>query len=450
MEVTQFTYFQQVGGIECDPVSTELTYGLERLAMYIQGVENVYDLDFNGAGMTYGDVFKRAEREFSAYNFEHADTELLFRHFADAEQECRALQRAPPAAAGLRPVHQGEPRVQSARCARRHLGDRARRLYRPRARARESVLRRLARRRGARLPDARPAARASDRGDPGAHAGAAADDLQRLVTQKLEAAGLSFAAAHGFVTPRRLALSLEGLPLAQGDVSEERRGPRVGSPAPAVEGFLKSAGLATLAECEERTTERGQFYFAIIRRPGRATAEVLPELLRGAIVELPWPKSMRFPAARFRWVRPLSRVVAIFDGAVLALALDGVPVGDETMGHRFLSKGAIRVEDFADYRQKLRKAHVVLDAAERKRIIERGLEARGQAPRRHGAARCGAARRSDRAGRMAGRARPDRSTANSWSCRPRCSSPRCARTRNISPASMPRGSSRRISCSSPT
>ncbi len=91
MEVTQFTYFQQVGGIECDPVSTELTYGLERLAMYVQGVENVYDLDYNGAGVSYGDVFKRAEYEFSTYNFEAADTELLFRHFADAEQECRAL-----------------------------------------------------------------------------------------------------------------------------------------------------------------------------------------------------------------------------------------------------------------------------------------------------------------------------------------------------------------------
>ena len=91
MEVTQFTYFQQVGGIECDPVSVELTYGLERLAMYIQGVENVYDLDFNGAGVTYGDVFLRGEREFSAYNFEFADTEALLRHFVDAERECRAL-----------------------------------------------------------------------------------------------------------------------------------------------------------------------------------------------------------------------------------------------------------------------------------------------------------------------------------------------------------------------
>ncbi len=91
MEVTQFTYFQQVGGIECNPVSVELTYGLERLAMYIQGVENVYDLDFNGTGMRYGDVFRRAEREFSAYNFEHADTGRLTAQFDFAEAECKAL-----------------------------------------------------------------------------------------------------------------------------------------------------------------------------------------------------------------------------------------------------------------------------------------------------------------------------------------------------------------------
>ncbi|MGB0697153.1 MAG: glycine--tRNA ligase subunit alpha [Rhodospirillaceae bacterium] len=94
MEVTQFTYFQQVGGIECDPVPVELTYGLERLAMYIQGVENVYDLDFNGAGVSYGDVFLQAEQEFSAHNFEHAETEILFRHFEDAEAECQSLLQA--------------------------------------------------------------------------------------------------------------------------------------------------------------------------------------------------------------------------------------------------------------------------------------------------------------------------------------------------------------------
>ena len=91
MEVSQFTYFQQVGGFDCRPVSGELTYGLERLAMYVQGVENVYDLDFNGQGVTYGDVFLQAEREYSAFNFEVADTDLLFRHFADAEDHCRLI-----------------------------------------------------------------------------------------------------------------------------------------------------------------------------------------------------------------------------------------------------------------------------------------------------------------------------------------------------------------------
>jgi glycyl-tRNA synthetase alpha chain len=108
MEVSQFTYFQQVGGIECDPVSTELTYGLERLAMYVQGVESVYDLDYNGlpkgqGGVSYGDVFLRGEREFSAYNFERADTGKLFRHFADAEAECAALLDA-GGAGGTRPA----------------------------------------------------------------------------------------------------------------------------------------------------------------------------------------------------------------------------------------------------------------------------------------------------------------------------------------------------------
>jgi glycyl-tRNA synthetase alpha chain len=91
MEVTQFTYFQQVGGIECNPVAVELTYGLERLAMYLQGKENVYDLDFNDRGVKYGDVFLRAERDYSAYNFEHADTDMLLQHFADAEKECARL-----------------------------------------------------------------------------------------------------------------------------------------------------------------------------------------------------------------------------------------------------------------------------------------------------------------------------------------------------------------------
>ena len=145
MEVTQFTYFQQVGGFDCRPVSGELTYGLERLAMYVQGVENVYDLDFNGRGVTYGDVFLQAEREYSAYNFEVADTE----HAVPAlrgrrDGSARLILERRPGAAGLRPVPQGEPPVQPAGRPRRDQRDRARGLYRPRARAGEGLRRSLA------------------------------------------------------------------------------------------------------------------------------------------------------------------------------------------------------------------------------------------------------------------------------------------------------------------
>ena len=202
----------------------------------------------------------------------------------------------------------------------------------------------------------------------------AAADLRRLMEEKLAAAGLAFASAQSFVTPRRLTLAVSGLPAAQQDVSEERRGPRVGAPAQAVEGFLRGAGLTSLAECEERDTGKGSFYFAIINRPGRATSVVLPEILRDVIDALPWPKSMRFPAAHLRWVRPLKSIVALFDGKVLALALDDVPVGDETRGHRFLGGAPFRVRDLADYREKLKAAFVVLDAEERGSRIAAGLD----------------------------------------------------------------------------
>ena len=157
MEVSQFTYFQQVAGFECAPVAGELTYGLERLAMYVQGVDRVYDLNFNGREgaekVTYGDVFLQAEQEYSRHNFEHSDTDMLFEQFRMAEGACRSYLDAgwsedgTPAsdgAARLRPVHQGEPCVQSARRARRDLGDRAAELHPAGARAREGLRRSLA------------------------------------------------------------------------------------------------------------------------------------------------------------------------------------------------------------------------------------------------------------------------------------------------------------------
>ena len=140
MEVTQFTYFQQVGGYDCKPVAGELTYGLERLAMYIQGVDSVYDLAFNDEGVTYGQVFHENEVEFSAYNFEVADTDSLFHRFRAGGRGMPPLHRGEAAAPRLRPGDQGQPHLQHAPGPRRDLGRRAPGLYRPRPRPRERRL----------------------------------------------------------------------------------------------------------------------------------------------------------------------------------------------------------------------------------------------------------------------------------------------------------------------
>ncbi len=172
-------------------------------------------------------------------------------------------------------------------------------------------------------------------------------DLTGLLRDKLAAAEIPVAEVRGYVTPRRLTVIAWGIPAGQPDRSEERRGPRVGSPALAIEGFLRSAGVASIEECEIRDTGRGEFYFATINRPGRPAAEVLPELVKSAIFELPWPKSMRYPASSLRWVRPLTSVIGLFEGEVLPLPLDRVPVGRITRGHRFLSAGEICVANAA-------------------------------------------------------------------------------------------------------
>jgi len=208
----------------------------------------------------------------------------------------------------------------------------------------------------------------------------AADDLKRLVSDGLKAAGLEFKDARAFATPRRLALVVDGLPAARADISEERRGPRVGAPEQAVQGFLKATGLSSLDQAEKRDTGKGEFWFAVIAKKGGPTAEALPGIIDAAMKALPWPKSMKWGSGTTTWVRPLQSIVALFDGRVLAgeMAPGGqmapIKFGDTTRGHRFLSKGAIKVTGFADYTAKLRAAHVVLDPAERKKIVLEGAE----------------------------------------------------------------------------
>lgn len=210
--------------------------------------------------------------------------------------------------------------------------------------------------------------------------GQAADDLKRLVTGALAEQGLSFEGAVSFATPRRLALHIAGLPERQQDRREVKKGPRVGAPAAAVQGFLKSAGLASIAEAKiEVEPKKGEFYVAVIEHPGRGTAELLAEILPGILKSFPWPKSMRWGAASaapeaLRWVRPLHSIVATFGPEteatqIVAFSLDGIVAGNRTYGHRFMAPDAFSVRRCDDYARALEKAKVVLDPARRRDII---------------------------------------------------------------------------------
>ena len=202
----------------------------------------------------------------------------------------------------------------------------------------------------------------------------AAEDLRGLVTGALKDAQLPFESAAAYVTPRRLCVVADGVPEGQPDAVEERRGPRADAPDKAIEGFLRSAGL-TRDQVEARETPKGTFLFANVERRGRATADVLAEVLPAAISRLAWPKSMRWGAYPGRWVRPLHSVICVFGGAVVPIAVGPAIAGRATRGHRFLAPDAIEVEDFASYRDRLRAAFVIVDRAERRARIAEEVEA---------------------------------------------------------------------------
>jgi glycyl-tRNA synthetase beta chain len=208
----------------------------------------------------------------------------------------------------------------------------------------------------------------------------AAQDLKALVTDGLVEAGLGYENAAAFATPRRLALRVTGVPVRSKDVEEERKGPRVGAPEQAVAGFLKAAGLASLAEAEiVSDPKKGDFYVARTKKPGRDATAVLAEIVPSVVRAFPWPKSMRWGAASaeagaLRWVRPLHSILCTFgpeteEPEVVTVAVPGVASGNVTRGHRFHAPDEIAVRRFDDYVEKLDKAHVVLDADRRKDII---------------------------------------------------------------------------------
>jgi glycyl-tRNA synthetase beta chain len=208
----------------------------------------------------------------------------------------------------------------------------------------------------------------------------AADDLKKMVTDRLVDLGLVYEGAVAFVTPRRLTLHVAGLPVKGKDIREERKGPRVGSPDAALQGFLRGAGLTSIDQAIiETDPKKGDFYVAVIDKQGRDTLDVLAELLPDIVRQFPWPKSMRWGAASaepgsFTWVRPLRAITAMFgpeteEPAIVPFTVGGITAGDTTYGHRFHAPAAIRVRRLDDYQSKLEAARVVIDPARRREII---------------------------------------------------------------------------------
>ena len=202
----------------------------------------------------------------------------------------------------------------------------------------------------------------------------AAADLERAVNKRLIDAGFMPEGVKGFATPRRLTVVATGLPASQPDRREEKKGPRVGAPEKAVEGFLKSAGLSSLDECEQREDKKGAYYVAVLDQKGGETAaliaEFVPEIVRG----FSWPKSMRWGDGELKWVRPLHRILCAFDGEVVDFEIGNVKSDDKTEGHRFMAPDIIQTRNYDDYSSKLRAAKVLLDMGERKEIIARDAE----------------------------------------------------------------------------
>ncbi len=202
----------------------------------------------------------------------------------------------------------------------------------------------------------------------------AQENLKKLVTDKLVDAGLTYDGAKAFSTPRRLALAVQGVIARAPDLREEKKGPRVGAPEGAIQGFLKSAGLKSISEAKVQQDKKGDFYIAVIEKKGRPAAEIIAEIVPEVVRNFPWPKSMRWGSGSFSWVRPLHSIVCVFgpeteEPEVVPFEIGGIKSGDVTYGHPMLAPGAIKVKRLDDYLKKLNDAKVMPDRERRKASI---------------------------------------------------------------------------------
>ena len=399
MEITQFTYFQQVGSQDVKPVAVEITYGLERLAMYIQGVENVYDVEW-AEGVTYGDVFHQNEFEQTSYAFDLSDEDLLFELFDKYEAEAvriiklgyvhpaydyvlkcshtfNLLDARGSISVSERTAFIGRVRKLARMCAEVYLKQREKLGY-PLMKVRSEKL-------GVRSYDENTPTPNSylltanstllleiGTEEIPAHAmPGILNQLKTLAEKSLSEARINFGEIKTLGTPRRLALLIDNVAATQADVEAEKRGPSVkiafdkdGKPSKAAIGFARGQKV----QPEDLITRDGYIY-AVIREQGKPSAEIFKTLLPKIIFDLNFPNNMRWGSLDFKFIRPLRWIVALFGEEIIPFEVANVTSGRTSRGHRFLSKGDFDIATAADYVDDCAKNFVIVDQNQRRELI---------------------------------------------------------------------------------
>ena len=400
MEITQFTYFQQVGSQDVKPVAVEITYGLERLAMYIQGVENVYDVEW-APGVTYGDVFHQNEFEQTSYAFDLSDEDLLFDLFDKYEAEAvrviklgyvhpaydyvlkcshtfNLLDARGAISVSERTAFIGRVRKLARMCAEVYLEQREKLGYPLLGRIQDSGAGIQGQRNDADTPtpDTRHLTPSLlleiGTEEIPAHAmPGILDQLKTLATKALDEARIKFGNIRTLGTPRRLALLVDDVAARQTDVSTEKRGASAkiafdadGKPTKAAIGFAKKNNVAP----EDLVTRDGYIY-AVIREQGKPSAEIFATLLPKLICDLSFPNNMRWGSLDFKFIRPLRWIVALFGDEVIPFEVANVTSGRTSRGHRFLSAGDFDIATAGDYVSDCEKNFVVVDQDKRRDMI---------------------------------------------------------------------------------
>ena len=412
MEITQVTYFQQVGGLECRPVTGEITYGLERISMYVQGVESVFDLDWNGQ-VSYADLYHQNEYEQSRYNFETANTETLFAQFNACEQACNSLTESNLPLPAYEQVLSAS-HVFNLLDARRTIGVTERAVYIGRVRAlarkvaqcyfesRESKgFPRLKDSESAKSPATPVQATHKDAGEVDtsgpllleigteelppqsvSNLGAALEN--DLKNQLLEAGLIDSLTVDSkwFAAPRRIAVRIDGVRTRREDVEKVRRGPSLqrafgedGTPTKAALGFAKGCGV-TVDDLETLENESGQFLAYRFTESGKSIQELLPDCIQSALSRLPIAKRMRWGDYDHEFIRPIHWLVLMHGEQVIPCEILAIESGSQTQGHRFHSECAISLGSADDYPELLQQqGYVIADRSARKASIIRQIEA---------------------------------------------------------------------------